>query len=82
MWRVKRMCRPTRSPSWPTIIARAWRSRREHDDFYAAFRVERVEAKEQAKRESERGAADHQAATDAYHAQWERAQLTFRERHR
>jgi hypothetical protein len=61
MWRVKRICRPTRPPSWPTLITRAWRSRREHDGFYAAFRVERAEAKEQAKRESERATGDRRA---------------------
>jgi hypothetical protein len=48
----------------------------------AAFCAERTTAIEHARRENERAAADHQAATDAYHSQWERAQLTFRERHR
>jgi hypothetical protein len=42
----------------------------------------RTKAVEDTRRENERRQADHQAATDAYHAQWERAQLTFRERHR
>jgi hypothetical protein len=71
-----------RPPSWPTIAARAWRSRARHKGLLTAFRTERTRAIEHTRHENERAAADHQAAKDAYFAQRERAQRLFRERHR
>lgn len=71
-----------RPPSWATIAIRAWLSRRKHAGLLAAFRTERTEAKDQAKRENERATVDHQAARDAFCAQRENARRTFRQRHR
>jgi hypothetical protein len=71
-----------RPPSWPTIVARAWRSRAQHKGLLRAFRTERTRANEQTQRQNEQATAAYQAAKDAYHAQWQHAQRTFRERHR
>ena len=71
-----------RPPSWPTLIARAWRARRKHSGIFAAFHAERAEAVEGTRRENERATADHQAAKVTYSAQRENAQRAFRERHR
>ena len=70
-----------RTPSWPTIAARAWRARARHKGLLAAFRAERSAAIEQTRLENEHRQADFQAAKDAYQTQWQHAQRTFRDRH-
>jgi hypothetical protein len=70
-----------RAPSWITIAARAWRSRDQHKGLLGAFRAERSTASDDTRRGNEQAAADHQAARDVQHAQWQMAQRTFRERH-
>jgi hypothetical protein len=70
-----------RAPSWTTIAVRPWRARRQHAGLLAAFRAERSTAVEHTQRENARAAAHFQAARDAHHAQWEKAQRTFAERH-
>lgn len=70
-----------RPPPWRTIALRAWRSRSRHKGFLAAFRAERTAAMQDAQRENERAAADHQSAERAYQALRDKAQRTFRERH-
>jgi hypothetical protein len=70
-----------RPPPWTTIALRAWRSRSRHKGFLAAMRAERTAAMQDAQRENERAAADHQAAEHAYQAQRDKAQRTFRARH-
>jgi hypothetical protein len=69
------------SPSWTTIAARAWRARSQHKGLLAAFRAERTSAIEQIRSETERSAADRQAAKDAYLTQCEHARRAFRDRH-
>jgi hypothetical protein len=71
-----------RPPSWTTIAARAWRSRAWHKGLLAAFRADRAEAIEHAQRQNEQATAKHQAAQDAYQAQWHNAQRAFRDRHK
>jgi hypothetical protein len=71
-----------RAPGWAELIGRAWRSRHQHPGLLHALRTERTRvAKQDTRRENKRAAAYLQAAKDAYHAQWENAQRTFRERH-
>lgn len=55
---MKRMCRPTRPLSWPTITLRAWRSRQQYPRLLAAFRAERTKALDDTRRENERRQAD------------------------
>jgi hypothetical protein len=70
-----------KAPGWPELIRRAWRSRHQHSGLLRALRDERTTTQEQAKRQNERAAVDHQAAKDSYCIRWETAQRTFRERH-
>ena len=51
-----------RAPSWLTLVARAWRSRCEHDGAFVAFRVERSKAIEDTRRENECRQADAECA--------------------
>lgn len=67
---------------WPELIGRAWRSRHKQPGLLRALRNERAVTKEHARRQNEQAMADHQTAKDAYQAQWQGAQRTFRERHR
>jgi hypothetical protein len=71
-----------RVPSWTTIAARAWRSRRQRHGLVTAFRTERSKAIEDTQRQNEQATANHQVAKDAHHAQRLHAQLVFRDRHR
>jgi hypothetical protein len=71
-----------RAPSWITIAARAWRSRRRHAGLPAAFRAERSAAVADTRRENERRQADTEAFQRRWEDQRDRAARAFRERHR
>lgn len=71
-----------KAPGWLELISRAWQSRHEHSGLLRALRKERAVAKEHSRQENEQAAADHQAAKDTHHTQWDNAQRTFRVRHR
>jgi hypothetical protein len=70
-----------RPPSWATIALRAWRSRRQHDSFFAAFRTERSSALAETQRENEHRQADTETAQRQWQEQHDRAREAFRDRH-
>jgi hypothetical protein len=70
-----------RRPNWPTLLARAWRSRSKHTGFLAALRAERSEAIEQTRQENDRRRANAKYARHQWQQQRDRAAEVFRERH-
>jgi len=70
-----------RAPSWTTIAARAWHSRRHHYRLLAAFRAERSGATEDTRRENERRQAEADTSRRRWKEQRDRAAGVFRERH-
>jgi hypothetical protein len=72
---------PVRPPSWPAIIAHAWRSRRRHRGLLAAIRHERAETVEGTRLENQRRQAESQSAESLRREQCDRASDAFRMRH-
>ncbi len=72
---------PQRTPSWVTIIQRAWPARSQHNGPIAAYRAERAAAVEQTQRENAHRQHAYETRLSQWHTRRDHAIRTFRERH-